>query len=585
MFSSRFLWQVWAAVSGLVLVSTLTFGLLTSNQLQAFVVSNIGISLGNQADLINILVHPGDSDEVDIDESALEEFGRSQGIRITLIEENGRVKFDNLESAQLMDNHGDRPEILEAKQKGKGISQRYSQTLGKPMLYLAIANGNEGIHRGYVRVSVSLSEVDEQLSLLRWGTFIVGLVIAIIFLFVGYLLAARFSRPIVDMTNMSIKVARGEYGRRLHLKRSDELGQLANALNQLAEGAQNRIEALTQSRNQLAAILSGLVEGVIAVDTQQRILHINQSALDLLDLGLIEYSNKPYLWEEIRHSEISGAVNQSLAEKKEVHVQIKYQQRIMDLSVVLLINNESVSGVIIVINDVTDVSRLQKIRTDFVANASHELKTPLSSIKGYIETIEDDTSMTTEVREKFIGRIRNQAERLDTIVQDLLQLSRIDGNTTDVQMVDIDISLFINEITEARISEAEESGIDFFVSTDEQSLLISGERIALWQMITNLIDNAFKYTEKGGRVEVRLQREESHVLLEVVDNGIGIEKEDQQRVFERFYRVDKARSRELGGTGLGLSIVKHVVQLHRGSIEIDSNPGQGSKFSVRIPLI
>lgn len=594
MFSSRFLWQVWLAVAGLVLISTLTFGILTSSQLQSYVLHNIETSLNNQAQLLGILIKPHIGDYTQVTWGELEQFGRERGIRMTLVGTAGEVIFDNQESAALMDNHGTRPEILQALGTGVGISQRYSQTLGISMLYLAVPILEKEHLMGFVRVSVSLSAVDEQLGELRRDIFLAGLAIAGIFLILSYFLALRFYRPILEMTSASVRLAQGEYDVRLQLNRHDELGQLANALNQLAESAANRIDALTHSRNQLVSVLSGLKEGVIAVDMEQRILHINHSAFDIL--GLYE-KNKPqghFLWEWVRIPELCQAVDKGIQEKVEIHQQIEFQSRVLELSVVLLIKDgnsnsattsvNNIAGAIVVFSDITEVVRLEKVRTDFVANASHELKTPIAAIKGYVETIEDDKEMASDIRRKFISRIKDHAARLEDIVLDLLHLSRVDGLTPELKMERIDLLSTLKQIFKSKIDEAEALGIDFNLDLPECPILIHGDNIALWQLVTNLIDNAFKYINKKGEVTIKVSKEGAFALIEVKDNGIGIPLVEQERIFERFYRVDSSRSRGQGGTGLGLAIVKHIAQAHKGFVKLESVPGRGSSFVIGLPL-
>jgi two-component system phosphate regulon sensor histidine kinase PhoR len=270
-----------------------------------------------------------------------------------------------------------------------------------------------------------------------------------------------------------------------------------------------------------------------------------------------------------------------------VNSTIQVNDRTLDVLVVVLQNEDAsaAAGAIVVLQDVTEMLRLEQVRSDFVANASHELKTPIAAIRGFSETILDDDDMTEAVRLRFVGRIRSQATRLDNIVQDLIHLSRFDAYAVKMQVGKIDLSSILGEVFQAKLEDAADAGIDFKIELPPEAVEVQGELTALEQMVANLVDNAFKYSGAEGTVVLRLGCTGQMAVIEVEDNGIGIAEDEQQRIFERFYRVDRGRSREQGGTGLGLAIVKHIALSHNGSVSVTSKLEKGSTFCVNIPLV
>lgn len=586
MLKSRFLWQLYGAFGVMILVSTLVFGVLTSSRVQQDAREQIRLGLFAQASILDYVFRPYLHRGTVITVGEYGVLGDRPDTRITIIDKTGVVIGDNRQSPSLMNNHSQRPEIIEARRDGRGDSERYSSTVDQNLLYVAV-RVNEGTDvLGYVRVAVSIVAVEQQLGELRNRIYVSAAVITAFFLVLGFILARGFTHPIVEMTYVASRIARGEYNLRLPSLRHDELGELALALNNLAQGAQDRIEALTNSHDQIAGVLSGLNEGVIAVNLQQRIVHLNAAARSLLALGDEPLLDAP-LWEAIRISEISHAVDTCMREQMTVNTTVRRVGKILDLNVIIMRNQETgkASGAIIVLGDFTEMVRLQKIRTDFVANASHELKTPIAAIRGFAETIIDDPDMPDDTRDHFMERVRSQASRLDKIVQDLIHLSRFDSPIDLPADAEINLVSLVNQVFKAKSEDALDAGVSMEISLPAFPVELNGDRGGLEQMISNLLDNAIKYTRAGdGQVALRLTTLGDIALIEVEDNGIGIADDEQQRIFERFYRIDRARSRDKGGTGLGLSIVKHVAQSHKGSVSIVSWLGQGTTFAVRIPF-
>ena len=590
MLTSRVLWQLYGAFGVMILVSTLVFGVLTSSRVQQDAREQIRVGLFAQASILEYVYRPYLRRGTVMSVSEYGVLGERPDSRITIIDDVGVVLADNRQSPSLMNNHSQRPEILEAQRDGQGDSERYSSTVDQNLLYVAVRVSEGERILGYVRVAVTIVAVEQQLGELRNRIYVSAAVITAFFLVLGFILARGFTRPIVEMTNVASRIARGEYNLRLPSLRHDEIGELALALNNLAQGAQDRIVALTNSRDQIAAVLSGLNEGVIAVNLQQRIVHLNAAARSMLVLGDESMLAAP-LWEAIRISEISHAVDTCMREQMTVNATVRRGGKTLELTVIVMRNQETgkASGAIIVLGDFTEMVRLQKIRTDFVANASHELKTPIAAIRGFAETIIDDPDMPDDTRDHFMERIRSQASRLDTIVQDLIHLSRFDSPIDLPADSEINLVALVNQVFKVKSEDALDAGVTMEISLPDYPVEVDGDRGGFEQMVSNLLDNAIKYTRgDDASVALRLSTVGDIAIIEVEDNGIGIADDEQQRIFERFYRIDQVRSRDLsrnkGGTGLGLSIVKHVAQSHKGNVSIVSQEGQGTSFTVRIPF-
>lgn len=563
------------------MVSTIVFGWITAQQLENDVRNTLRESLQTQATILQQLALPLLENGQIATEAQVEQLARGIDHRITLINVQGKVLADNRESAGLMEDHSSRPEIVDARAHGVGTSERHSQTVRQTMLYVALRIDREP--KGFIRIAMPLEIIQSQLSELRSRIFLSALLITTVFLIIGFLLARRVTRPLVEITDTAEQIAMGRYGLRLPGSQRDEIGKLSAAMNELASETETRIHDLTSSCNQLATILAGLTEGVIAVDMDSTILHINDAAQKMLSVDA-QYLQLAQLRDLPPAAELTQSTQSCLQERISLHISIKVDERNIDVLIAPLdgLDNQ-VIGAIIVLQDITEMLHLEKVRSDFVANASHELKTPISAIRGLVETIIDDSSMDKSVLTTFLGRIQNQAIRLDTIVQDLIRLSRFDAQDTIRRDSNVNLSEIIRAVYKAKLEDAADSGVDLMLDIPSDSIVIQGESEALDQMVSNLVDNAIKYCGDDGKVELRLSRRGQMACIEVKDNGIGIPKEDQQRIFERFYRVDRGRSREQGGTGLGLSIVKHVVGSHHGEVTVRSGLDKGTVFEVRIP--
>ncbi|MGB4589537.1 MAG: ATP-binding protein [Clostridiaceae bacterium] len=504
------------------------------------------------------------------EESVLESVDSS--IRITLIDSEGKVLFDSSGLTEF-ENHLNRKEIQEALISGTGSDVRVSKSVGEQMVYFAtrLPDGR------FIRSSMGID------SLALGPQFLSYMVIALILvLIVSYLVALRISNyllePITEMSYATERVASGEYSRRVLIRKEPEFNKLGTNFNNMAEKLENTFLDNEEKQNRLEAILKSMNSGVFAFDNHNKIIIINPFCKVLFGIQGDIIGKNVYDIKELR--DIMFTVE---SEEEAIEVRIE-KPMVKDIRVKSAeIHGDRVAkvGTVVVLEDITDLKKLEKMRSQFVANVSHELKTPLTSIKGFSETlkyVEDE-----ETRIKFLDIINEESERLTRLINDILTLSTIE-QTKSAKIEFLDISSETDKIYHMLAPKAESKNIKFSL-TSSGNLHTYGDKDNFKQMIINLVDNAIKYTKDGGEVKIVLDKIEDKLRIVVQDSGIGIPKKHLDRIYERFYRVDKSRDRVMGGTGLGLAIVKHIVLSFNGTIDLESEPGKGTKFTILIPEI
>jgi two-component system phosphate regulon sensor histidine kinase PhoR len=521
-------------------------------------------------------------------DSLCEQVGKSSKTRITIILPNGKVIADSFEDPAIMDNHGDRPEIMKALEKTNGFYRRYSYTIGMDFVYLAIPMEYNNQIIAILRVSEPFPFIRETTNAIKIQIIFVGVIIAIIAAIIGLLISRQITQPLEDIKTGIKKFASGELEYRLLKPKSVEFGAVVDALNLMATQLEEKINTITEQKNEHNAILESMVEGVLAVDNDERIIRINSAAARVFHVETSEVTGRS-VQEVIRNHEMQALVQKTLKSKKIVEEEITFTNKsdhYLQIHGNVLKNSRSkVIGAIIVMNDVTRLRRLENVRRDFVANVSHEIRTPLTSIKGFVETLIDGAINNKEDAHSFLKIIAKQSNRLNSIIEDLLSLARLEegGDRSQIDFENIEIRRVIDSAVRVCHHSAAKKSIG--IKVDCAPDLVVNANIALMeQAIINLIDNAIKYSYEGSYIEVNVYRDTfNRTVISVKDNGPGIEKNHLPRIFERFYRVDKARSRDLGGTGLGLAIVKHIAQIHCGSVDVHSTPGMGSDFFIYLP--
>jgi two-component system phosphate regulon sensor histidine kinase PhoR len=400
--------------------------------------------------------------------------------------------------------------------------------------------------------------------------------------------ARSVERPLRSLGESVEQLASGEFEGVVQVPPRPPFRELGLAIEDLKETSRERVDTMNTDRNKVLAILGVMVEGIVAVDAEERVVHMNAAAARILGVQSANSEGRRVL-EVTRVREIHQILARVLSDGREERVELRVVQPPRDRYVTahatpLLDADSQIVGAVIMLHDVTELRRLEAIRRDFVANVSHELKTPITAIRGIVETVLDDPEMDGGVRNRFISRIRDQSMRLSSLVTDLLTLSRLESDSPVGEMQFVDLRIAVSDSYSAHVQHAEDKGVRLGQTIPASPIRVLAEMDSMRLLFGNLIDNAIKYTPEGGHVRVSLTTEDQQAVVIVEDDGIGIERKHLERIFQRFYRVDKARSRELGGTGLGLSIVKHVCIAHRGDVSVDSTPGEGTRFTVHLPL-
>ena len=505
-------------------------------------------------------------------------------VRVTVVAESGKVLGDSERDATGMENHLQRPEIQEAVARGEGRAVRYSDTLAHELVYLAVRQATPAGQAYILRLSTPLYRLDGTLRQFRAGLWTVSAIVLLLGGGASLLFFRVASRRIDRLKDFSRRVARGDFRLLEEDRQGDELSDLAQTLNESATQMKDTIGILTEERNRSAAILRSMVDGVAVVSADQKLDFCNDAFLRALSVESVEWKGRPVI-EVTRRPDILAIIRRVLAGEELVRSELAVGAvRAKNLAATAgpIHTAGAVRGAVVVLHDISEMRRLERVRRDFVANVSHELKTPLTAIQGFAETLLSGAMDDRENRERFLEIIRNHAVRMGRVTDDLLKLSRIEAGQFPLQRRQLAVREVIEPCVEMVRLVADSRNLEVAVEC-EGAPSVSGDPNALQEIVQNLLDNAARYTPSGGRIGVRAVSHEGGVVISVFDTGIGIPRAEQQRIFERFYRVDTARSREMGGTGLGLAIAKHLAEAHGGRIEVMSEVGRGSTFSVHLP--
>ncbi|HYA12325.1 MAG TPA: ATP-binding protein [Thermodesulfovibrionales bacterium] len=535
------------------------------------------------------------------------EYKNKTGARITIIDSSGQVLGDSDEPSSLMENHSNRPEIMEAETSGMGSSIRFSKTIHKNLFYLALAITKDSQKR-FLRMSVPLHDIEVAVRKVKIQILTASFVSLLIVFLIGLVLTGRIVKTIEEIAAFSKEVASGNFRKRLLPRREDELGELTKNVSNMAQELKNRLKQSEEEKHMIEAILMNMSDGLMLTDPKGRIM-LSNSALKSL-FGIESSIEGKTVMETLRKAELMEAIDRVVETKESIsrEIEVAYPKElyVMMTAAPYSIRGE-LSGVVLAFHDVTRLKQLEDIRKDFVANVSHEIKTPITAIKGFAETLLEGALDDRENAYKFLETIKNHSERLNSLVSDLLTLSRIELGDIKIEKETVNLDTVIDSAFETLREKAQSKGLYLKKEIAPGLHEIKADRNRLIQILLNLVDNGIKFTEQGG-VTVRVQssrlgvRSPEKIVSElktqyseladfdyieicVEDTGIGIPKKHLSRLGERFYRVDKARSRELGGTGLGLAIVKHLVKAHGWEMEIESIPGKGTTVKIIIPAL
>jgi two-component system phosphate regulon sensor histidine kinase PhoR len=526
--------------------------------------------------------------ETSVVDAICKEIGVSSATRITVILPSGVVIGDSNEDPAIMDNHSLRPEVIMAQKGGVGKSIRFSTTLQRRMMYVAIPlKGKEEI-LAVIRAALPVTAIDQALKAIQIKIILGGLFIALLAAGISLFVSRRISRPIEKLKKGADYFARGDLSYRMPGTDLVEIDSLIEALNQMAGQLEDRLNTIIRQKNELTAVLSSMAEGVIAVNMDEQIISINKAGARIFE-NLPENLLNRSIPEVIRNPDLQKFIKKALSSRKNLEEDITLYQggeRILYVHNTPLEDPDGQqSGILVVLNDVTHLRKLESMRKDFAANVSHEIKTPLTAIKGFVETLRTGEGVGLQETDRFLSIIEKHVNRLTAIIEDLMKLSKIEQQDEKSE-IHLEESLITNVISSAiqacrEKANAKQITIDLSCPKDISAWIDSR---LMTQAIVNLLDNAITYSNEKSDVQISASLIDKELKISVQDHGIGIPKEHLSRLFERFYRVDKARSRELGGTGLGLAIVKHIAHAHNGRVSVESNPGKGSTFTLHLPI-
>ncbi|MBN1675126.1 MAG: HAMP domain-containing protein [Kiritimatiellae bacterium] len=524
-------------------------------------------------------------------ESAFDAFadqiGQALEVRVTIVGLDGTVRGDSeLDAAGLrqVENHLHRPEIQAALANGGGEGRRFSDTIQRNLLYVAHPFGGDE-PRGVVRLAMPLSEIEQISSRLKalLGASLLAAFVATLLL--GHAVAVRISRPMKRLAAIANRVAEGDFTQRAVAPADDEVGDLASAVNHMSEEIQRQIAEVSSGRSHLEAVLLSMFEGVMVLDAGGSVVLMNRALRRALFVEGDTSGKQPM--EVIRNREIGAIADRVLAMREgvaseEIGILLPVERTLL-VHAAPVLRDGTVEGAVLVFHDVTELRRLERVRRDFVANVAHELRTPVTNIRGYAETLLDGALADAANAKEFVATIAASSRRLAALIDDLLRLAGLESGEARMQLEPSSVQTLVARLFQVLRPAAGEKGLVLRSEIPAELPAIRADEDRMSQVLLNLLDNAVKYTPAGGTVTVSAESDAQFVRIRVADTGIGIPAKDLDRIFERFYRVDKARSRELGGTGLGLSIVKHIVQAHEGQVAVESTLGKGSTFSVSIP--
>jgi two-component system phosphate regulon sensor histidine kinase PhoR len=578
---------------GFVAVTTLVAGVYLRHALDQFAVEALEARLATAGRLLHdearglLLGNAGPE--------ALARFTRRAalpiGSRVTVIAPDGRVLGDSdiaPDDLGRLENHKDRPEVRAALDGRVGRDLRTSASISAPLLYVAlpVAEDNSRLV-GVVRLTLPLSAVTAAYHDLHRVMLIGGLVALVVAFGIGIFVAGRVTRPVVEMQAIARRMSEGQFAVRAPVRSVDEIGALGRALNVMVGRLREQLESVESERAKATAILDGMVEGVIAVDGHEAIVLMNERARDIFGVGAGRGEGKPFQ-EIVRNADLHEIFRDTHAPEAGVlqrELRLRHPaDRTLQVSAVPLFLSGGERGVVMVLQDVTELRRLEQVRTEFVANVSHELRTPLTAIQGYLETLLGGALDEREHAQRFLEIAFRHTERLGRLLNDLTDLSNIELGKVSLRLAPVRVSEVVASVIDIVNAKATAGRVGLITDVRPPDLTIHADHDRLAQILINLVDNAVKYTPENGWVTVRARPlDDGRVELMVRDTGVGIPRADLPRITERFYRVDKARSRELGGTGLGLAIVKHLVLAHGGELQIESEQGEGTTVRVALP--
>ena len=582
MLSSPFFRRLFLSQLVLICAATCVVGFIASVRLRTLYVNSVRSSLSDEARLLVRLVSrdmlSGPSPQL---QRLVQDMAGETGIRITLVDTDGTVLADSSGDPSSMDNHARRPEILATASAGEASDLRFSATTHEDMLYFARRIDLDG-RTFFMRLAVDVAGLRQELTVLYLQVALAAVIVVTASGLLAYFLARRQTRPLLELTRVAGQIAAGQLAVRTSTTEGGEVGELAGAVDRMADSLSGLLAQADRDKAELLAILSSMSDGVVATDTSQRIVLMNDAAAATLDAQTIEPIGR-FLWEVAREEPIVKAAPRVLAGEQRLVVHLGPRLgRHWDVTMCRYPLTGSPAGLVMVLHETTESVRYQEMRKEFVANVSHELRTPLSVIKGFIETLRDGAIHDPVRGPQYLATIEKHAGQLGNLVNDLLELSRLEGQSELPRRTMVDVAACVRRAADLLAPAAQLKNQAVTVDLAAHLPPVPGSADYIERAVSNLLDNAIKYTPEGGSIRVAGRAANGSVMIEVADTGIGIPEADIPRIFERFYRVDRSRSRDMGGTGLGLSIVKHIASVHGGTVEVTSRLGRGSTFRLKL---
>ena len=563
----------------IVFLSFLVLNLLIKDEIKKVMTAKIEAELLTYAELIDL------SPAKEISEQ-LKQIARISGARVTLVDAQGKVFADSEKDAALLENHFNRPEVQEARLRGQGKSIRFSQTIGVDTLYVAISMKSKSKIAGYVRLARPLHDVQSVIEKIYQSIFLGMMIAVVIALIIALVFSYRLAAPIRAMERFTERLRQGEPSGTIILNTSDETKKLADNINYLVDELQSKIRQASEEKSKLMTAFTSMTEGVLILDAEDKIEFVNSALSNMIACQYGDINGKT-LMEALRNVDLQKAFLKFRQTQATVFQEItlgSIDPVILSISISSVHNYPGEEKTMVVFHDVTRLKKLEKIRVDFVANVTHEIKTPLTAIIGFLETIQTGATTSNEDVQKFIDISLKQAGRLNRLVEDLLVISKIELGEIKFHFEEVSIRDAFEGAIPLVEAKAGLKKINIQNNVQANLSCVWADRDRLAQVLVNILDNAVKFTPEDGRIFIDAGQKDNYTVLTITDTGIGVPKEEVRRLGERFYRVDRSRSRDLGGTGLGLSIVKHLMLAHGGKMEIESQLGQGTKVSLYFPL-
>lgn len=572
-------WKITLTYFSLLMITIIILSSILAKVLENYFTSSLITNLTTETIIAQQFIQANYPENINELDQLVKNLGAIINTRITVIDDTGKVLGDSDEKIALMENHLHRSEFMVALEGERGVSTRYSSTVNESLTYVALPIKTEDNIIGAIRLSIPLTQINTTLQEIHNMLLVAVLIATVIFVIFSLWLASIVIGPLEQLTRSAKRIAYGDLKHRIFNYSQGEIGELQQAINFMAEKQQEKIAEINDQKSKLEAVLEHMTSGIIVFNQQGNITLVNRAAEKLLAINSVKAVGKSYL-AVLRTQDMAADLGKVLSQGKVLTRQVYLEHPAeLFLQIVLapVYHHREIKEGVMVLTDITTIKQLEKLRSQFVANVSHELRTPLTSIKGFVETLQSGSVSQPETRERFLGIIASETERLSRLIEDILVLSKIEANKGKVDLAPVSLRELVNESIQQLVETANKKALTL-TGTLSNDFQVIADRGGLKQVFLNFLQNAINYTPEGGKIEIMVIEQPRQVTISISDTGIGIPAQDLPRIFERFNRVDKARSRDAGGTGLGLSIVKHLIESFGGSVWAESNPGKGSTF-------